>query len=201
MTAARCCLPLLHRMAVRCERERWGVYGLVARDRVSAQQRTTAPAHSTSSSHSPVMAHPRPYLSTSSTHRRSRGQTDTLPANVRNNSRRASTSISPRLYCPTRPARGNTWKHATTSSVFSNCQNMPGHSLAPYSGPASSSTTGQWSDAPYISLRISHIFTRSSKRSLTTTARPQTKKHVSDARTPCAMPAPSHGQQWPAGIR
>ena len=36
--------------------------------------------------------------------------------------------------------------------------------------PVISNTTGQWSDAPYISLLISHIFTRSSMRSLTTTA-------------------------------
>jgi hypothetical protein len=33
-----------------------------------------------------------------------------------------------------------------------------------------SRTTGQWSDAPYISLRISHILTRSAIRSLRTTA-------------------------------
>ena len=43
-------------------------------------------------------------------------------------------------------------------------------------------TTGQWSDAPYISLRISHIFTLSSSRSLTTTAN---RKYVSH--TPIAM--------------
>lgn len=38
----------------------------------------------------------------------------------------------------------------------------------PYSSPSISSATGQWSDAPYISLLISHIFTRSSILSLTT---------------------------------
>ena len=35
--------------------------------------------------------------------------------------------------------------------------------------PSISMTTGTWSDAPYISLRISHIFTFSTMRSLNTT--------------------------------
>ena len=47
------------------------------------------------------------------------------------------------------------------------CRDFPTHDAA---AGVISTTTGQWSDAPYISLRISHILTRSAIRSLRTTA-------------------------------
>ena len=168
----------------------WSVYGLVAHPcaLVSPQHPTPASAHSTSSFSLARYGSPATLSVDVIAHRRPRHRNRAL---VRRGSDKHSDTV-----CTLRPASMSTKKHletnndvisvdvlhisTTASSVVTNyipsaSQEPDRYSpyqlprLASYSGPASSSTTGQWSEAPYISLRISHIFTRSSSRSLTTT--------------------------------